>query len=123
MFFKLVSILAIISSVFGYQPARFSRKSEVTMASQPSFLKSATAVLIGASLFGTPVFAKEGAGAKLSFFGGNDFSSPFTLSEKREDAIYSPYSPYGDGSAAVYNGRKGGKEELTFWSGKLAESL
>ena len=123
MFFRLATLFAIVSCVFGFQPARISRKCDVTMSAQPSFLKTAGAVLIGASLFGTPVLAKEGAGAKLSFFGDSDFSSPYTLSEKREDAIYSPYSPFGDGTAAVYNGRRGGKEELAFWNGKLTESL
>ena len=29
-------------------------------------------------------------------------SSPFAFDEKREDPMYSPYSPFGDGSAAVY---------------------
>jgi hypothetical protein len=29
-------------------------------------------------------------------------SSPFTFDEKREDPIYSPYSAFGDGTAAVY---------------------
>lgn len=124
MFFKLLSILAVFSCVFGFQPTRVSRKVELTMsAQQPSFFKTAGIALLGASLMGTPVLAKEGAGAKLSFFGDGESSSPFTVNEKREDAIYSPYSPYGDGTAAVYNGRKGGKEEKAFYAGKFAEGV
>ncbi len=68
------------------------------------------------------MLAKEGAAPKLDFFGDSS-SSPFTLSEKREDPLYSPYSPFGDGSAAVYNGRKNGKEEIAFYSKKLDESM
>lgn len=124
MFFRLVAILAVISCVFGFQPARVSRKVELTMAAQqPSIFKTAGIALLGASLLGTPVLAKEGAGAKLSFFGDSDFSSPFTVTENREDALYSPYSPYGDGTAAVYNGRKGGKEEKSFYTAKFEESM
>jgi hypothetical protein len=42
-------------------------------------------------------------------------SSPFPQGEKREDEIYSAYSPYGDGTAATYNSRKGGAEEVSFY--------
>jgi hypothetical protein len=71
---------------------------------------------------GSPVLAKEGVGAKFSFFGDGDASSPFTVNENREDPIYSPYSAYGDGTAAVYNARKGGKEEKAFYTAKFAEA-
>ncbi len=91
---------------------------------ESSWLKKVAGVaLIGASLISTPVWAKEGAGAKISFFGDADASSPYTLSENREDPIYSPYSPYGDGSAAAYNKRKNSKEEIAFYSAKLDESM
>jgi hypothetical protein len=116
-------LLAFLSCVVAFQPTRFSvKKSEVVMAAQPNPFKIVGAAVIGASLLASPVFAKEGTGAKLNFF-GDAKSSPFTLDENREDPIYSPYSPYGDGTAAVYNGRKGGKEEIAFYSGKFAESV
>ena len=124
MFVKLFALFAVISCVFGFQPARVSRKVELTMsAKQPSFFKTAGIALLGASLMGSPVLAKEGAGAKFSFFGDGDASSPFTVNENREDPIYSPYSAYGDGSKAAYNARKGGKEEKAFYTAKFAESV
>ena len=116
-------LLAFLSCVVAFQPTRFSsKKSEMVMSAQPNALKIATAALISASLMGSPVFAVEGAGPKFSFF-GDSASTPFTITENREDPIYSPYSPYGDGTAAVYNGRKGGKEEIAFWNGKFSESM
>ncbi len=121
---RLVTILAVLAAVCGFQPSRYAVRSSVAMNAekQPSLLKIAGIALLGSSLLGTPVIAKEGTPAKISFF-GDDTSSPFTLTEGREDPLYSPYSPYGDGSKAAYNGRKGGKEELAFWNGKFAESL
>lgn len=121
---KFFAIFAAISCVLGFQPIRVSRKVELSMSAskQPSFFKSAGIALLGASLFGSPVFAKEGAGAKFSFFGADVASSPFTVNENREDPMYSPYSAYGDGTAAVYNGRRGGNEEKSFYAAKFAEA-
>eukprot|EP00607_Mallomonas_marina_P011243 CAMPEP_0182416130 /NCGR_PEP_ID=MMETSP1167-20130531/265_1 /TAXON_ID=2988 /ORGANISM="Mallomonas Sp, Strain CCMP3275" /LENGTH=185 /DNA_ID=CAMNT_0024588589 /DNA_START=159 /DNA_END=716 /DNA_ORIENTATION=- len=92
-------------------------------AEQPSAVSKivGTAVL-AASMFSLPAFAVEGAGAKFSFFGGGA-SSPFTIDEKREDPIYSPYSPYGNGQAAAYNERKGSSSELASWKEKLDVSI
>ena len=58
---------------------------------------------------GMPVFAAEGDGARVSIFGSTAQSTPFTVQENREDPLYSPYSAYGNGEAAVY--KKGGKDE------------
>ena len=80
-----------------------------------SFFRIVGAALIASTLFGGAAFAKEGAGAKLSFFGDESSSSPFTITEQREDPIYSPYSAYGDGSAAAYNKFKGDAKEIAFW--------
>jgi hypothetical protein len=66
------------------------------------------------------VLAAPDAGAKLSFFGDAP-STPYTLSENREDPIYSPYSPYGDGSAAAY--KKGSKEEVAFYNKIFQNSM
>ena len=78
-------------------------------------------VIIAASFLAPPAFAKDGEGPKQSFFGASPSSSPFTINENREDSIYSPYSPYGDGAAAAYNTRKGGKEEIQFWQKQFSE--
>ena len=65
----------------------------------------------------------KGAGAKISIFGNADASSPFAAGENREDQLYSPYSPYGNGDAASYNERKGGSEEISFWKAQFAECV
>jgi hypothetical protein len=121
--FRFVVVLAIIATVYGFGPARFSARSQVTMSAEKSG-KFFGAALIASSMFGVPAFAVEGAGAKLSVFGlgGDAYSSPF-VSEDREDPIYSPYSPFGNGEKAVYNARKGGKEEVTFWKAQFAECV
>ena len=69
----------------------------------------------------TPSFAAEGDGARISIFGDSALSSPFTVNEQREDAIYSPYSAYGNGDASIY--KKGGKDELGFYSTILKNSV
>ena len=79
------------------------------------------AALIAASLMSTPTWAKEGAGAKISVFGNNDMSSPFSEAENREDPMYSPYSPFGNGDKAVYNDRRGTADEVKFWRQKFDE--
>ncbi len=94
---------------------------KMSVSEQPSPLKLFTAALLGTSVLVSPAFAKEGAAPKISLFGSAPTSSPFP-SETREDPFYSPYSPFGDGSKAVYNALKGGKEEIAFWNNKLAES-
>lgn len=66
-----------------------------------------------------PVEAKEGAAAKIGIFTNSDASSPFAAGETREDPLYSPYSPYGNGDAAVYKNRKGSPEEVKFWKAKF----
>lgn len=81
------------------------------------------AAVIASSLFSGAAFAADGAAAKLSFFGDDAQSSPYTITEQREDSIYSPYSPYGDGSASIYNKNfKGDSKEITFWKEKFATS-
>ena len=52
-----------------------------------------------------------------------EFSSPYADGESREDKLYSPYSAYGNGDAAAYNGRRGGKEEIAFWTEQLKQCV
>ena len=91
-------------------------------AESSSTSKAVGAAVVASTIFsGLPAIAAEGAGAKLSFFGDKDVSSPFTVNEKREDSIYSPYSAYGNGDAAVY--KKGGKDEISFYTTTLKNSV
>merc|ERR1712146_714690 len=71
------------------------------------------------SLMGGAAFAKGGAAPKQGFFGvfDNSASSPYASGEDREDPLYSPYSPYGNGEAAVY--KEGQSEEIKFWTNQL----
>lgn len=76
--------------------------------------------VVASTIFSGAAFAKEGAGAKLSFFGDDAYSSPFTITESREDPIYSPYSAYGDGSKSIYNTAfKGDAKEAAFWKNQF----
>jgi len=118
----LIALLSV-SVVCAFAPSRVARaRSSIDMATEnPSASKLIGAALMASTMFSMPVFAKDGTGAKLSFFGDKTASSPFTVSENREDSIYSPYSPYGDGGAAVY--QKGGKEEVGFYATVLKNSV
>lgn len=117
--FRALLALCIVAAVAAFGPARMStRRGSVTMSMQ----KNLAAATLAASLFAAPAFAVEGAAPKQNFFGASPASSPFAAGEVREDPLYSPYSPYGDGSAAVYNARVGGAEEIKFWKEILAES-
>ena len=84
--------------------------------------KPFVAAAIAAAMIATPAFGKAGEGPKFGFFDGTSASTPFTI-EDREDPIYSPYSPYGNGEKAVYNARKGGSEEVAFWTNQLNNCL
>jgi hypothetical protein len=88
---------------------------------QPSAAKVIGAAIIASSMIAMPVFAKEGVGAKLAPFGNNEQSSPFSAAEVREDPMYSPYSPFGNGDASVY--KRGGADELKFYTAKLDEGM
>ena len=121
MFARLLVVLAILAVAAAFGPARMAVRSTMQMsAERPNMAKVIAAGIMSASLFGSAAFAVEGASPKQSFFGDSQFSSPFTINENREDPIYSPYSPYGNGQAAVYNGRAGGSEEIAFWKNQLA---
>ena len=122
---KIFVFLVAVLAVSAFAPSRFVSRSKLSMSvDQPSIKKYFGAALIASTLIGSglPAFAVEGTGAKIGIFSNGDISSPFT-SEDREDPIYSPYSPYGDGSKAVYNARKGGAEETKFWTTKLENSM
>lgn len=121
--FKAVLAAVFIVSAGAFNPLGSATMGRMQMATEkaPSASKLIGAALV-ASAIATPAFAKEGDAPKISIFGNNDISSPFTA-ESREDPIYSPYSPYGNGEKAAYNKRKGSPEELKFWSGTFAESI
>jgi hypothetical protein len=121
---RLVQLAVAIASVSAFSPSRFASRSRgnVEMAAETSASKYFGAAVIAASMFSMPVLATEGAGPKYSFF-GSSASSPFVINENREDPMYSPYSPYGNGKAAVYNNRKGGAEEVAFYKTIFDKSM
>lgn len=91
----------------------------MTMSMEKNVAKAVGVIIAATSVLGSPVLAKEGAAAKIGIFTNNDLSSPFAAGENREDPIYSPYSPYGNGEKAVYNARKGSSDEVKFWQKKF----
>lgn len=119
--FLLLSVLAV-AVAFGPPFKGLKVTQPITSSVKIGAQKTLAALTITASLFAGPAIAVEGTGPKQDFFGGYPASSPFPNTENREDPIYSPYSPYGDGSAAAYNKRKGTADELAFWKGVFAES-
>ena len=119
--FRFVVVLAVLACAVAFAPAgRFGAHS-MQMNAQKQIAKAFGAAAIAAS-FVMPAVAKEGATPNYSFFGESP-SSPFTFEENREDPIYSPYSPYGNGAAAVYNKVKGDKTEIGFWQNQLANCV
>lgn len=110
--YRFAILLVFIVQAIAFGPARMTRSSTGLKMSMDKASKTFGAALIGVGMFVSPAFAVEGAGPKQSIFGGGN-SSPFTFDEKREDPIYSPYSPYGDASKAVY--KEAGKDEMAFW--------
>ena len=121
--FRFVVVLVVLAVASAFAPARFGRSLQMSMDKQVT--KAFTAAVIAASFMGgLPAIAVEGASPKQNFLIFSEAtSSPFTFEENREDPIYSPYSPYGSGAAASYNGRKGSKEEIGFWQNQLANSV
>jgi hypothetical protein len=122
MMFKVAVILALIAVVAAFNVHRpLKVNSKMQMPMEKNAVRIISAVVAASSLISAPVFAKEGDAAKIGIFTNNDMSSPFAAGENREDPIYSPYSPYGNGEKAVYNARKGTAEELKFWQAKFEE--
>lgn len=123
--FRSLIVLVVIAAVVAFAPSsRFAPSTKLSMsADKISLNKLVGAAVVASTLFGgLPSFAKENAAANIGIFTSSPLSSPF-VEETREDPIYSPYSPYGNGEAAVYNSKKGGAEELKFWNEKLANSV
>ena len=123
--FRFVVVLVVLAVAGAFAPAaRFGARS-MQMSMDKQVTKALTAAVIAASFMGgLPAIAAEGASPKQNFLIFSEAtSSPFTFEENREDPIYSPYSPYGSGAAASYNGRKGSKEEIGFWQNQLANSV
>lgn len=125
--FRFFVTLAVIAAAMAFGPAQQMRvrSSQMTMAAtaKPSMAKNIGIALIASTFLSLPAFAVEGTSPKQSYFGDSPASSPFTINENREDPMYSPYSPFGNGEKAVYTitNRKGGPEETKFWSAQLEE--
>lgn len=116
---KLLVVLCTMLSASAFNPLGAVRVQKMQMAAEkPSMQKLLGVALVASSMFAGPVLAKEGAGANIEIFGNNGASSPFS-----DAKTYSPYSPYGDGTNAVYNGRKGSPEETKFWTEKFNECM
>jgi len=121
-FILLISSL-MVACAFNVAPVNRFGSSLQMSTEKVNAPKVMAAAIIASSCLSSPAFAVEGAGAKLGIFSNSDISSPFPQAEKREDSIYSAYSPYGDGSAAAYNKRKGGSDEIKFYSEIFDESV
>mmetsp|Transcript_21375 Transcript_21375/g.29409 ORF Transcript_21375/g.29409 Transcript_21375/m.29409 type:complete len:215 (-) Transcript_21375:144-788(-) len=123
--FKFAITSFFIASAGAFNPLGSATmgRMQMTVEKPASVSKIVGAAIVASSIISSPVFAKEGAGAKISVFGDADISSPFAAAENREDPIYSPYSPYGNGEKAVYNARRGSPEELKFWQAQFAECV
>ncbi|KAJ1409398.1 hypothetical protein B484DRAFT_456089 [Ochromonadaceae sp. CCMP2298] len=120
--FKFLVVLACLLSAFAFNPLGAASGSRMQMkAAQPSAARVFGAAIIASSMIAMPVFAMEGVGAKLAPFGNSEQSSPFSASEVREDPMYSPYSPFGNGDASVY--KRGGKDEIKFYSAKFEDGI
>jgi len=121
MFKFLLVLVAFACAAVAFNPLGSATGSRMQMkVSQPSAAKVFGAAIIASSMLSMPVLAKEGVGAKIMPFTNSAASSPFN-DEKREDPMFSPYSPYGNGDAAVY--KRGGAEELKFYTAKFDEGI
>ena len=119
MFAKLFVLVALIVSVSAFAPVGRMSSRTIAMVSGKDLAKVVGATGAAVSLMGGAAFAVEGAAPKQGFFGIGDksYSSPYATGENREDPLYSPYSPYGNGEAAVY--KEGQSEEIKFWTNQL----
>lgn len=119
MIAKLFVLLIVVVSVSAFAPVGRMSAARTTMVSGKDLAKVVGATGAAVSLMGGAAFAKEGASPKQGFFGiaDNSYSSPYASGENREDPLYSPYSPYGNGDAAVY--KEGQSDEVKFWTNQL----
>mmetsp|Transcript_46745 Transcript_46745/g.130162 ORF Transcript_46745/g.130162 Transcript_46745/m.130162 type:complete len:211 (+) Transcript_46745:46-678(+) len=113
MFKFLLVLSCLLVAVFGYNPMKVN--SRMTMkVDQPNAAKLLGAAIMASSMMSMPVLAKEGTPAKIGIFESDSASSPFAEGIQRSEPNYSPYSPYGDGTNAVY--KLGSSDEMKFWS-------
>ena len=112
--FRLTVLIAVLAVALGFAPVqtRMQSNMRLQMSIDKSIAKAASGLLLSAAIFAAPAFAVEGASPKYSFF-GTATSSPFAMTEEREDPLYSPYSPYGNGENAVYTKLAGKFNEMT----------
>ena len=123
MFVRLIVLLMAVVACSAFAPTgRISTRS-MQMSASKDLAKAVGAVGMGLTIFAGQAFAVEGAAPKQGFFGvlDNAASSPFANNEVREDPLYSPYSPYGNGEAAVY--KSGKAEEVKFWTNQLNKCM
>mmetsp|Transcript_18737 Transcript_18737/g.20366 ORF Transcript_18737/g.20366 Transcript_18737/m.20366 type:complete len:221 (+) Transcript_18737:90-752(+) len=127
--FKLVVLFSTLLSVWSFStnsrmsPLRATRLQMAANDNSKWMNALASTMLVASTFIAGPALAKPGDEARIEIFGNNGASSPFYADEKREDALYSPYSPYGNGEKSKYNlERKGSAEEVKFWKGKFDES-
>jgi len=126
--FRVIVSLLIVGVAVAFSPSqqiRVNRNQFQMKSNDNSIAKNVGIALIASTFFGSlPSLAVEGTSPKQSYFGDAPASSPFTINEVREDPIYSPYSPFGNGEKAVYTtqNRRGGVEETKFWTAQLEES-
>ena len=122
--FKLVVLFTFFVVCTAFGPARMNARASSSLSmsdSSISYKKVVGAALAASTLFSGSAFAVEGAAPKQSFFGQDGPSSPFSGNENREDPLFSPYSPYGNGEAAVY--KEGKEQEITFWNNQLSKCI
>jgi hypothetical protein len=119
---NIVVLLALMTGAAAFKavyPSSLLAQRSTTIMAVSWDAKKVGAVFVAASMIALPVVAKEEDPAKISIFGNNDISSPFSAGEVREDPIYSPYSPYGNGEKAAY--KRGNAEEVKFYTAKFEE--
>lgn len=119
MIAKVLICLLVVAGVSAFAPVGRMSSRSMAMSARTNLAKVIGATGAAVSLMGGAAFAKEGTAPKQGFFGVVDTSasSPYVTNEDREDPMYSPYSPYGNGEAAVY--KEGQSDEIKFWTNQL----
>eukprot|EP01038_Epipyxis_sp_PR26KG_P005429 gene5429-7520_t len=117
--FKFIVLACSVLTAVAFNPLGSATVSRIQMSSGKKMIGAA---LIASTMIGMPVLAVEGTAAKIGIFTNAELSSPFS-DETREDKFFSPYSPYGNGDAAVYKKVKGSAEQLNGYKKIFDESV
>lgn len=125
--FRALLLIAFIATAVAFAPTGMRHARHNTMQMNAKLSKSIGAAGMALTLLAGSAMAVEGAAPSQGFFGFKGYSSPYfsAKDEGREDEFYSPYSPFGDGSASVYKttAREGGKEEISFWTNQFTKCV